>query len=434
MNMPGSEESEMPSVDPTQPEALPPQFAGAPHHRAGALINEKYLLEARLGRGGMGTVWLAQNVLLESPVAIKMIDPSMQRADLVERFLLEARVEARFNHPNIVRVFDFGHTQLGEPFIVMEVLDGITLGDFVRRRGRLDPIEAVQLVLPIVDALCHVHARGVVHRDLKPDNILLDQQDADTTPKLLDFGVAKLLDGSPGPCANEVNALIGSPGYMSPEQVQGSEHVDHRADIWAICVVLYEAVSGKTAFPGEGMTPLRAVLEAPPPTLDDTASGEPELAAILARGMEKDLALRFQSMSELGAALAQWLYDRGEREDLNGGRLSRTWQVVTASGAPERPAARQRREVEEISLASLADSRREPSDLTAVDTVACLRNRREWIPRAAVAAAIVLASIAVPSNLRFDGAISTAHVTDVAQRVLARLAQASNEVQAMLTE
>ena len=144
-------------------------------YEPGVRIGDKYRLESLLGEGGMGTVWLARNETLESPVALKLVRAGMQNEDNVERLLLEARVEAKLRHPNIVRVFDFARTELGDAFIVMEVLDGISLGALLKERGRLDAREAVRLALPVMRALCYAHSNGVVHRDLKPQNIFLDR-------------------------------------------------------------------------------------------------------------------------------------------------------------------------------------------------------------------------------------------------------------------
>src|SRR3954454_22403810 len=132
-------------VDRSQP---PKPEEPAQRYAAGTLIAQKYLLEVQLGEGGMGTVWRARNVPLDAAVALKLIHPNVQREETLARFALEARVEARFKHRNIVRVFDFGHTEFGDPFIIMELLDGITLGDSIRQHGRLNPVEAVQTVLP----------------------------------------------------------------------------------------------------------------------------------------------------------------------------------------------------------------------------------------------------------------------------------------------
>jgi serine/threonine protein kinase len=343
----------------------------------GALVAGKYRLESRLGEGGMGTVWLAHNVILGAPVALKLIHPGIQREDTVERLLVEARIQALLNHPNIVRVFDFGRTEFGDAFIIMEVLRGATLGDFIDERGRLRAVEAVQIILPIVAALCHAHDHGVVHRDLKPDNIFVVRDGCEVGPKLLDFGVAKVTHRDPAHrYCTPGGALLGSPAYMAPEQAWALDDVDHRADIWAICVVLYEAISGGPAFPGRGYTVLRKVVEEPLPALADRGAGEGSLSEVLARGLQKDRTRRFQSMRELGTALAQWLRDQGEDEnhDLFGNRISCSWNVVVGgASAPAR---------------SIAGT-----------------GRLRVLPRAALAAATILfAAICMPSEAHVEAA------------------------------
>jgi serine/threonine-protein kinase len=382
------------SGDTTTPDPPQANEARKDRYQPGALISEKYLLHAPLGEGGMGTVWLAQNTVLQSQVAIKLIHASLHCDEIAARFLLEARVEARFTHPNIVRVLDFGKTELGDPYIVMELLDGITLGDLIEQRGKLAPVEAVQMILPIVDALCHAHDKGVVHRDLKPDNILLHREERATRPKLLDFGVAKQMDAAPERPPTQDGALVGSPAYMAPEQAQCSERVDHRVDVWAICVVLHEAISGKRAFPGEGYVALRAVMESSVPPLEETGAGERELSRVLGRGLRKDPALRFQTMRELGAALAQWLHERGVREDLDGTRLSRTWPIVVKPAPidPLAPAPRPRARA-----------------------------------RPMLIAAIVLGTIAVPANTSFTlSPRPQRYVADKAQVLITRLLASIN--------
>lgn len=379
---------------------------------SGALIAGKYRLEAQLGEGGMGTVWLARNETLDAPVALKLIRSDLRSEDGVERLLLEAQVEAKLKHPNIVRVFDFGQTGLGDAFIVMEVLDGISLDQLLEQRGRLRATEAVQLVLPVIGALCHAHENGVVHRDIKPQNIFLDRGGLHAGTKLLDFGIAKLTGAHCHRNFTERGSLLGSPAYMAPEQAKGLEDVDHRADIWALCVVLYEAISGTPAFPGEGYVVLRNVIEAEVPALEDTGAGELVLWQILSRGLNKDPARRFQSMRQLGTALAQWLCDRGESEDLDGNGISRRWGVVPAvalasASVPGRLDAgsspsgvRPRRSVQILELAPGAGE----SFARAL--------RRRMSPRAAAVLRIGLAlacSIAVvlaPSKVRVEPATS----------------------------
>jgi tRNA A-37 threonylcarbamoyl transferase component Bud32 len=368
-------------VEPDRPSAAAPRYA------AGAIIAGKYQLQARLGEGGMATVWLARNVLLDVPVALKLMNPEIQLPATVERFFVEARVQAQLKHPSIVHAFDYGHTELGDPFIVMEVLQGVTLRAFMAARGRVNASAAVQLMLPMIEALSHAHAHGVVHRDLKPENIFLDTSDIEVQPKLLDFGVAKLTGSQLKRHVTQSGALLGSPAYMAPEQAQGLASVDHRADIWAVCVVLYEAVSGKPAFPGSGYEVLHRVITDVLPPLQETGAGEGDLSRILALGLEKDPSLRPDSMRALGTALAQWLCDHGEAEDLHGQPISRTWRV--------RPAPSQQTPVVRVAAARATSAKRQ---------------RRAQAPRLLMAAAVLVAVIALPSKLKVEAEAGRAAV------------------------
>jgi serine/threonine-protein kinase len=303
-------------------------LAAAPScdHAAGTLIGGKYRLERMLGEGGMGAVWQACNVHLDLPVALKLLHPEIRARDTTARLLTEARVEARLCHPSIVRVFDYGETERGEGYIVMELLEGATLSDLLALHGALPPIAAVGLVLPIIHGIRAVHGAGVVHRDLKPHNIVISQTGTQLRPTLLDFGIAKLLGEFSGKLTIEGNVL-GSPAYMAPEQARGDLDVDERADIWALCVVLYELISGASPFDAcNQYASLCAVIERDPPAL--TAAGCATLWPILKRGLAKDRELRIASAHELGEALARWLIEQGETEDACGDSLVRTWSLA----------------------------------------------------------------------------------------------------------
>lgn len=177
------------------PPALSDGIANGPY-KPGEVIADKYRLDAVLGRGGMGTVWRARNLTLDVDVAVKLIRREAASDTSAERLLVEARAAARIRHPSIVSVFDFGRTSSGDPFIVMEVVEGESLANLLDRKVRLDALTACKTLLPIAHALAAVHRRGIVHRDLKPENIILAQADPGVvTPKLVDFGVAKVLEG-----------------------------------------------------------------------------------------------------------------------------------------------------------------------------------------------------------------------------------------------
>jgi serine/threonine protein kinase len=293
----------------------------------GEVIGGKYRLDRLLGEGGMGSVWAAHNVALDAAVAIKVIRGDANRESMNLRLLQEARSAARLGHAAIVRVFDIGQTTAGDPFIVMELLEGESLETKVAREFRLSAVEAVQLLLPIADALCAAHAKGIVHRDIKPDNVFLVAETPPTVqPKLVDFGIAKAQEREHDTHLTERGVIVGSPDYMSPEQARGEESIDHRADIWSFCVMLYEIIAGQAPFQGQNYNALlRAIVESKPPTLEALSAADRELSRTVEFGMMKDRAERWQSMQELGAAMARWLIQQDIFEDAAGGSLEMKW-------------------------------------------------------------------------------------------------------------
>src|SRR6478609_5323096 len=303
-------------------------------YRAGDVIAGKYRLEALLGEGGMGTVWRAINLQLEAPVALKLIRNELDRNSLAKRLKQEARAAAKLGHPAIVRVFDVGDSELGDPYIVMELLNGRTLGRMLATEQRLSAVHGVQLLLPVADALVAAHAKGIVHRDLKPDNIFLTDEGEQLQPKLLDFGIAKL-EGEAGPNQQltQAGAVLGSPEYMSPEQARGLDNIDHRTDIWSFCVVLYETLSGTPPFTGNNYNSLlRAIVEDEPESLMTLLAADGALWDIVRRGLTKDVTQRFATMAEVGQALAGWLMSQGIFEDVSGGSLDARW--IARSNTP----------------------------------------------------------------------------------------------------
>jgi len=273
----------------------------------------------------MATLWVAHNAALDIEVAIKFIRTDLTTPKLAERLLTEARAAAKLGHPAIVRVFDFGETPRGDPYIVMELLDGEDLSSVYVESGRMTPIATLRTLLPIAHALAVAHDKGIVHRDLKPENVFLARaEDGQVQPKLLDFGVAKF-DAAGYERLTQAGTALGSPAYMSPEQARGEE-VDPRSDLWSFCVVLYEALSGTLPFHHDNYNALmRLIIEIEPTPLTDLAAGDSDLWRIIEKGLAKDVDLRWSSMRGLGAALAQWLIERGVHEDLAGSSLTATW-------------------------------------------------------------------------------------------------------------
>ncbi|MFO0761068.1 MAG: serine/threonine-protein kinase [Byssovorax sp.] len=238
---PGREGAGPPPIDPVDPQA------GAPPghlYMQGDVIAGKYRLTRVIGRGGMGSVWLAHNIPLDIDVAIKLIRRDRTAPEAPGRLLQEARAAARLHHPSIVRVFDFGESEQGDPFIVMELLHGEPLSAILRRKRRLSAPVAVQTLLPVAGALASAHGKGIVHRDLKPDTILLSADEAGAiVPKVVDFGIAKLLSKDPDRQFTMAGEVLGSPDYMSPEQARGSEGVGADRHLGALGV-LYEVIAG----------------------------------------------------------------------------------------------------------------------------------------------------------------------------------------------
>ncbi len=293
----------------------------------GSLIADKFRLEELIGEGGQAWIWRARHLELDSEVALKILRSSNADLTQIERLRKEARAVAKLNHPAIVRVFDLGETPQGNPYFVMEHLEGENLADVIAREGKMAPIEAVRLLLPIVSAVASVHAIGIVHRDLKPDNVFLARSAHAIQPKLLDFGVAKHeVQKNRQAKLTEVGAVLGSPAYLSPEQARGQADVDARADVWSFCTMLYECVTGTLPFHADNTHALLfSIAEDQPLSLADHGVEEEELWQILHRGMEKASNDRWPNMRTLGRTLAQWLCDRGVTSDVAGVELESTW-------------------------------------------------------------------------------------------------------------
>jgi eukaryotic-like serine/threonine-protein kinase len=278
------------------------------------LLADRYRLVRPLARGGMGSVWTAEHLTLGSEVAIKIIDPRVASRDMgVARFLREARALAALRSPYIVQVMDFG-TDGEIVFLVMELLEGRTLGQRLKAEGKLSASETNRILSQVCKAMSHAHGRGIIHRDLKPDNIYVCDQTREHVTKVLDFGIAKPLGGmATSGTSTEVGAFLGTPSYMSPEQCRGSTDIDHRSDLWSLGAIAYECLLGRRLFEGEvlGELVVRICTEALP--IASTSSQLPTgFAEWLSRAMARSPADRFQSAAELGAALSAVLESAGE--------------------------------------------------------------------------------------------------------------------------
>jgi serine/threonine-protein kinase len=303
----------------------------------GALIQGRYLVTGELGRAGMGVVLAAHDEMLGRDVALKVVLPRMTRSpEIVERFTNEARSLARLESRHVVRVWDFGTiteplASAGLPFMVLELLRGEDLFSVAAREGGLSPARVVNYMLQACSGLAVAHALGIVHRDLKPENLFLAiEPDGGECLKVLDFGIARSHSRRQPLTRGKVG--VGSPGYMSPEQVEGSAQVDARSDIWTLGVVMYELLSHRSAFSGD--TPQSLCLQILNSSVEPLASLRPDLPAaliyVVERCMQRDPAQRFQNVAELAEALAP-LHEASPPSD-----AERVRRVLEAETVPER--------------------------------------------------------------------------------------------------
>ncbi len=271
-----------------------------------------YVIEERLGAGGMAEVYRARHTSLDKRVAIKMLFPELAaNEDLRERFLREGRAASRIDHPHIVNVTDVGHD--GERvYLVMEFLEGETLGDLMVREATLPPPRILDCLVPVIAAVGAAHKRGVVHRDLKPENVFLARDlNGRPLPKVLDFGVSKL-EGTSLARVTTTESVLGTPHYMSPEQARGRRDVDGRTDQYAVGVILYEALVGR--LPYDGTTAIELIHEvAAGPVRSPrafTSSVPDELEAVLMRALANAPDERFEHMEAFGLALLPFASER----------------------------------------------------------------------------------------------------------------------------
>ena len=269
----------------------------------GTVIAGKYQVERVLGQGGMGIVVAAMHLQLGQRVAIKyLLDAARANPQVVERFQREARAAVRLRSEHVGRVLDVGALESGAPYMVMEYLDGEDLAAMLARSGALPVHTIADLILQALEAIGEAHSLGIVHRDIKPANLFVTRRpDGSPCVKVLDFGIAKATTGVDASLTH-TSMIMGSPGYMPPEQLRSTRDAEPRSDIWALGVVMYELAAGQRPFAGETITEiaLKAALEPPAPLVNVPAS----FAATVYRCLEKEPARRFQHVGELAAALA----------------------------------------------------------------------------------------------------------------------------------
>ncbi|HXU69624.1 MAG TPA: serine/threonine-protein kinase [Polyangia bacterium] len=273
----------------------------------GATVGNYQVLQ-RIGSGAMGHVYLAHHPVIGKRVALKVIHPELaSNEEMIARFFNEARAVTQIGHENIVDVQDFGQTPDGDSFIVMELLEGFSLGDRIKSEGALSIPRATHIALQLADGLAAAHARGIIHRDLKPDNIFLIPRGGDPDfVKILDFGLAKLSGPSQAMShQTKTGSLLGTPHYMAPEQAENVKKVDHRADVYSLGCILFQMLTGRVPFPGEGFGEVlvRHVREPPPLPSRLNPSVPPALEKIVLHALAKKPDFRFASMDDFRAAL-----------------------------------------------------------------------------------------------------------------------------------
>lgn len=303
------------------------EVAGGVHE--GQILAGKYRVDRVLGAGAMGVVVAAHHQGLDTPVAIKFLMPAMlENAEAVDRFAREARAAARINNEHVTRVLDVGTLENGAPYIVMELLDGSDLQSWLRDSGPLPVDQAVDFLLQAGEAVAEAHALGIVHRDLKPSNMFcVRRSNGSICIKVLDFGISKMNTiGASGMTRSSI--MMGTPLYMSPEQMESARNVDARTDVWALGVVFFQLLTGELPFFGETLPEIcLKVTTRPPPSVRSLRPlVPPDIEAAIFKCLEKDRQKRWQSVGDLCAAIAPFGSGFSSAQ--------RRWQTMSASAQP----------------------------------------------------------------------------------------------------
>ena len=277
----------------------PPAFGRGGDIRPAAVIAEKYRIESRIGSGSFGVVYKATHVALDHPVAVKILQhnvlPLDDRSDALVRFRREGISACRVNHPNAVQVIDFGVADNGVAYLVMELLEGMTLGDALKQTGTFSPSRCLEILVPVCGVLEEAHGAGIIHRDIKPANIFLHDSRGEEIVKVLDFGIAKLVGGSPDDHMTMTmeGSLLGTPAYMAPERV-GNKAYDGRADVYSVGIMLYQMLVGHPPFKAQDPVALavQQLNATPPPPRDVKPDIPPAVEAVVLEALAKDPDMR----------------------------------------------------------------------------------------------------------------------------------------------
>jgi eukaryotic-like serine/threonine-protein kinase len=305
------------------------------HDLIGKVLDRKYRIVRVIGIGGMGTVYEAEHIVISRHVALKVLSPEfVERPETVERFFREAKAASAIGHPNIIDIYDVGREDDNTVYIVMELLKGMNLADCIDCEKHLAPTAAAAIAAQVLSALRAAHEKGIVHRDLKADNVFLavDSRDRQEV-KLLDFGIAKVgQTGAQGLGLTRDGDVVGTPYYLSPEQARGTRDVDARIDIWGVGVILYEMLTGQLPYTGENYNEVlgKILLDEPKPLLDLVPDTPLELVAIVDKAMQKDRDKRYPSAAAMLDELTPFI------ENASDGGMS-TVVFKTMKGIPVTP-------------------------------------------------------------------------------------------------
>jgi len=262
----------------------------------GTVVENKFQVEELIGTGGMARVYKAKHFILGRFVAVKILHSSSQNRS-IQRFQQEAKAISTLNHPNLAKFLDFGITEQGDPYLVMDLLEGKTLQSYIESKGKIPFVEALNLFRQVCDGMTYAHRNNIVHRDLKPSNIMLKQADEGVQAVIFDFGIARLSgDGESENKLTQTGEIFGSPLYMSPEQCKGM-HIDHRSDIYSLGCVLFEMLSGRPPLEGSNaFHTMNLHVTSDPPSIRETCPELPaEIDTVLKRVLAKDPENRYSA-------------------------------------------------------------------------------------------------------------------------------------------
>ncbi|MBW2277999.1 MAG: serine/threonine protein kinase [Deltaproteobacteria bacterium] len=369
----------------------------------GQILDGKYRILRRLGKGGMGAVYMGQHSMIGRHVAIKILHAELSAdEEMVTRFYREAQAAAAIGHKSIIDVFDLGVTEDGEPYLVMEYLAGESLATLLKRSGPIDLGLVCAVIAPALLALSAAHRKQIVHRDLKPDNIFIVRPpEEEPSIKLIDFGISKFIRPDDQIRLTQTGAMLGTPVYMAPEQAMGEGEEDHRSDIYSMGVIMYEALTGRVPYIGTNFNSLLVKILNNDPSPPSEVHAEFPLKAepLVMKAMARDPADRFQSAQEMVDALAEFDEYKGSEARLSSVPLDPS-KTTFASGDLGSDAQTESLDLAGEVMAKISSETTPGQWATAQSTRAMLREKKRSRAPLVALALLLLASVALLAILR----------------------------------